>query len=276
MLDPEFKKHLRELAVEVYDRTIDETEKHKQELLFKARSTHNSAALPIAYKEAALYSMELRLSRTIERFICAVDVWGLPIDSALENDMAQEFWSLTAGPDRIQLPPMINMANVQGLQASYSRERTRLAIRLVREGRNRLRELRMTKLNSKPKPSVTTTIIQGDQFNNYGHAGAMGSHSQGTINFQQQWTAIQSQFDLNALAEELEKLKKHILRAASSSSDYVQVALLTEAEEHAKKQEGSKALQVLSKVGKGAFDVAKDIGTEIAARVIAKAMGLEP
>jgi hypothetical protein len=35
-------------------------------------------------------------------------------------------------------------------------------------------------------------------------------------------------------------------------------------------------MEVLSKVGKGALEVAKDVGTEIAAKVIAKSMGLEP
>ena len=36
-LDPEFKKHLHSLMVEVYEKTVDETEQHKRELLFKAR-----------------------------------------------------------------------------------------------------------------------------------------------------------------------------------------------------------------------------------------------
>jgi hypothetical protein len=35
-------------------------------------------------------------------------------------------------------------------------------------------------------------------------------------------------------------------------------------------------MEVLSKVGKGVLGVAKDIGTEIAAKVISKSMGLEP
>jgi hypothetical protein len=119
------------------------------------------------------------------------------------------------------------------------------------------------------------TIIHGDQFNNFGQVAAMGTLSVGTINLQQQWTAIQNEVDLNALTCELEQLRRHLQQNASSSSDYQRLALLSEAEEHAKKHDGSKALEVLSKVGKGALDVAKDIGTEIAAKVIAKSMGLE-
>ena len=121
-----------------------------------------------------------------------------------------------------------------------------------------------------------STIIQGDQFNNYGIAGAIGPHSAGIINVQQQWASIQSEVDANALVGELEQLRKHLLQSASSSSDYQQLAVLSEAEELAKRHNGGKAMEVLSKVGKGALGVARDIGTEVAAKVIAKSMGLEP
>jgi hypothetical protein len=123
--------------------------------------------------------------------------------------------------------------------------------------------------------TIAHMIIQGDQYNNYGQAGAIGLHSVGTINIQQQWTEIQNQVDLNALTGDLEQLRKHLQQSASSSSDYYRLALLSEAEEHAKKHDGSKAMEVLSKLGKSALGVAKDIGAEIAAKVIAKSMGLE-
>lgn len=120
------------------------------------------------------------------------------------------------------------------------------------------------------------TIIHGDQFNNFGQVAAMGTHSEGTIDLRQRWTAFQNEVDLHALTYELEQLRRHLQQSASSSSDYQRLALISEAEEHAKKRDGGKALEVLSKVGKGALDVAKDIGTEIAAKVIAKSMGIEP
>ena len=41
------------------------------------------------------------------------------------------------------------------------------------------------------------SVIHGDQNINYGHAGAMGRHSVGTINQQKQWTAIENQVDLS-------------------------------------------------------------------------------
>jgi hypothetical protein len=114
------------------------------------------------------------------------------------------------------------------------------------------------------------TVVRGDQYVNYGQAGAIGPHSTGTINYQQQWAAIQNQVDFNALAGELEQLRKHLMQGASSSSDFRQLGLLAEAEEHAKKHEGSKTMEILSKLGKGLLGVAKEISTDVAAKVIAK------
>ena len=89
-LDAEFKKHLHSLMVEVYEKTIDETEQHKRELIFKAHQTHNGAAPPLAYKDAALYSMEFRLSGTIAKYIEAVAIWGYAIDAAFETSVIAE------------------------------------------------------------------------------------------------------------------------------------------------------------------------------------------
>jgi hypothetical protein len=157
-LDAEFKKHLHSLMVEVYEKTIEETEQHKREVLFKARSTHNAAATPIAYKDAALYAMEFRLSRTIEKYIEAIAIWGYSIDTAFEADMIKEFWSLTAGPNQLQFPPAIRGHQVQAVQGAYAGERQRLATRLVREGTNRLRELKMKTIHAKHTavPAVNT------------------------------------------------------------------------------------------------------------------------
>jgi hypothetical protein len=164
-LDAEFKKNLHSLMVEVYEKTVDETEQHKRELVFKAHQTHNGAAPPIAYKDAALYSMEFRLSRTIEKYIEAVAIWGYPTDTAFENDMIREFWSLTAGPNQIQFPPAIKGQHAQALQGSYARERSRLAAKLVREGTNRLRELKMKTAQAKRAAAGSTTNNFNTVFN---------------------------------------------------------------------------------------------------------------
>lgn len=119
-------------------------------------------------------------------------------------------------------------------------------------------------------------VIHGDQINNYGQAGALGRYATGMINYRQQWTAIEDEVDLVALARELEQMRRQIQKSASSRSDFVQLGVLAEAEEHAEKREGSKTLETLSKAGMGLLGVAKDIGTDLAAKVIAKSLGLEP
>ncbi len=157
--DPEFKQHLHSLMVEVYEKTHEEAEQQERELLFKAQQTLNAAAPPIAKKDAALYSMELRVSKTIEKYIEAVAIWGYSIDAAFEKDMIKEFWSLTAGPNQLQFPPAIRGQHVQAVQGAYARERERLAFRLVREGTNRLKELKMKTTQGKRATESTTNNI---------------------------------------------------------------------------------------------------------------------
>jgi len=164
-LDAEFKNHLHSLMVEVAQKTQDEWVQHKNELVGKARATHNGAAIPIAYKNAELFRMELRLSKTIEKYVEAVSIWGYSIDAAFERDMANEFHSLTAGPNQISLPPAIRGQQVQVVQQSYARERAQLANRLVREGTNRLKELKMKMAQAKRNAGGNTTNNFSTVFN---------------------------------------------------------------------------------------------------------------
>lgn len=189
-LDTEFKQHLHSLMVEMFEKTIDATEKHKRELVYNAHQTHNSAASPIAYKDAALYAMELRVGKTIDKYIEAVAIWGYSIDAAFERDMIQEFWSLTAGPDRIQFPPAIRGQHAEAVQGSYARERSRLAHRLVREGTNRLREQKMKNKQQQRMhvaQNTTNNVFNapvGNAFINSPHSSVLQTNNNITINAQ--------------------------------------------------------------------------------------------
>lgn len=158
-LNAEFKKHLHSLMVEVYEKTVGEIEQHKRELVFKANQTHNGAAPPIAYKDAALYAMEFRIGRTIEKYIEAVDIWGYSIDAAFEKDMIQEFRSLTAGPNQLTFPPAIKGQHAQAVSRAYGMERQRVAAHLVRQGTNRLKELKMKKKQVNQATSNVTNNV---------------------------------------------------------------------------------------------------------------------
>jgi hypothetical protein len=187
-LDAEFKKHLHSLMVEIYEKTIDEAEKHKRDLVYNAQQTHNSAAPPIAYKDASLYAMELRISKTIDKYIEAVAIWGYSIDASCENEMIKEFWSLTAGPSRIQFPPAIKGQHAEAVQGSYARERSRLAHRLVREGTNRLREQRMKNKQQQPTHVVQSTTNNvfnapvGNAFINSPHSSVVQTNNNINVN----------------------------------------------------------------------------------------------
>jgi hypothetical protein len=120
------------------------------------------------------------------------------------------------------------------------------------------------------------SVVHGHQIINYGQAAAIGRYATGTMNYQQQWAEIESQTNLHTLATELAQLRTRLQQTASSRSDFQQLGLLAEAEEQAEKQEGSKVLETLSKAGKGLLDFAKEVGTDLTAKVIAKSIGLEP
>ena len=93
-LDPEFKKHLHSLMVEVYNNTIEENEQFKRERIGQARHS------PSAYTDAALHATENRIGKTIAKYLEAVSIWGFEITPSFEKDMISEFQMLTAGPNQ--------------------------------------------------------------------------------------------------------------------------------------------------------------------------------
>jgi hypothetical protein len=97
--------------------------------------------------------------------------------------------------------------------------------------------------------SPESTIIQGDQFNNYGQAGAIGHHSTGAVNYHSQWASLEPQFDLSTIADELNSTVQQLRQTASSSEDYQRLQLLAQAKEQAEKKHGGKMLELLSKMG---------------------------
>jgi hypothetical protein len=155
-LTPDFLHHLHELMVEVSSDLAQPEAKYKAELLWKARQTHNAAATPIAYKDAAIHAFETRVGKTIEKYIEALSIWGIEITPAVEKDMTNEFILLTAGPNLLHFPPAIRPYEVQPVQGAYVRERASVANRLVRQGANRLRELKMKNKQPKQAPQYVT------------------------------------------------------------------------------------------------------------------------
>ncbi len=130
-------------------------------------------------------------------------------------------------------------------------------------------------LSGHSAPSTSATIIQGDQFNNYGQAGAIGHHSTGTVNYQSQWASLKHQVDLSTIADELHSTIQHLRQTASSSEDYQRLQLLAQAKEEADKKDGGKMLEVLSKMGQTALPVLTKCGAEVVARLIQHHLGMQ-
>jgi hypothetical protein len=135
--------HLRSLMAEVNSELVKSEAEYKAQLLWRARQTHNGAAMPIAYKDSALHAFQTRVERTIEKYIEALSISGIEIDAMVEREMINQFTMLTAGPRTLQFPPAIKTVNLQNIQSAYTRERQQVASHLIRQGTNRLRELKM-------------------------------------------------------------------------------------------------------------------------------------
>jgi hypothetical protein len=93
-------------------------------------------------------------------------------------------------------------------------------IRATREGRDHLKA-------DIAQASPARTFIQS-QINTYGPVGAIGSHSHGVLNIQNQHSVIEH-VDLNVLAMQLEQLRAAYRQTSTSREDDRQVALIDDA-----------------------------------------------
>jgi hypothetical protein len=132
------------------------------------------------------------------------------------------------------------------------------------------------------KETVSNFFIQARQYNHHmgdtyhvNQAGAVGPGSSASNNtFNQQINSLPENTDYDALSKQLTLLKDYLRDNAKNSDHWEAVASITAAEEGAKEKNGNRVLKSLSSAGKWVFDVAKDIGVEIAAEVIKKSMGI--
>jgi hypothetical protein len=95
-------------------------------------------------------------------------------------------------------------------------------------------------------------------------------------NFTQQASDQEISIDLPALAVELDTLRKKLLQKAASAADYQAVAEIQAAKEAADEGDDRTIWQHLAAAGRWTFDIAVDIGTEIAAKALSHAIGMGP
>jgi uncharacterized protein YjbI with pentapeptide repeats len=123
--------------------------------------------------------------------------------------------------------------------------------------------------------AIIKRIEMGDTYKINGQAAAVGpgAHAH-DITFNQAWNDISKEIDLSKLSEELSVLKETVASEAKSSDQIRALAEVSDAETAAKAGKGSKVVEHLKRAGKWTFDVATNIGTDVAAEVIKKSMGL--
>ena len=122
---------------------------------------------------------------------------------------------------------------------------------------------------------VVFQFISNDQYNVTGQVGAIGPNTQAVNNtFTQVLQQAACGLDLPALATELATLRNSMRNQATEIEHDQAVASIGAAESSAKKQDGAGALEHLKSAGKWAFDVATNIGTNVAAKAIQTAIDL--
>jgi hypothetical protein len=120
-LSQEFKHHLHELMVETSDKLREELSAHKQKLTWEAQKRDNSAGIPVAYSDAAIYAFCTRVEATIKSYLEALEKCGFVVDATVEREMLHEIGQLMSGPTYLVMPPAVTGANVAAVQAEHAR-----------------------------------------------------------------------------------------------------------------------------------------------------------
>lgn len=142
-LSQEFRHHLHELMVETSDGLRDDLNGYKQNLVWEAQKRGNSAGVPKAYSDAAVYAFRTRVEATVKSYLNALETCGIVVDAVVEREMLQEIGQLTSGPKSLTMPPGVTGPTVGAVQAEHARKMERTGNALQREAANRLREIKM-------------------------------------------------------------------------------------------------------------------------------------
>lgn len=136
------------------------------------------------------------------------------------------------------------------------------------------------KVLADPKNPNLTIIIAGSvEMSKYkitgGQQASVGDGARAENFVQQQTVGTQVEIpDLLALSQELSRLRSEAQKRANTPEELRATAELAEAEAAAKAGDKSKVIEKLKLTGKWMLGVAKDIGTSVAAKVIAHSLGL--
>ena len=93
-------------------------------------------------------------------------------------------------------------------------------------------------------------------------------------NFEQAWSQTKNEVDLPTLAAQLGQLLGSLQLQAKRPDDFHAIAEVASAAGEAKLGNGGKVMEHLARAGKWTLNVAEKLGIEVAAKVIARALGI--
>ncbi len=112
--------------------------------------------------------------------------------------------------------------------------------------------------------------IMGDQYINYGQAGAIGQEAKAEGNT---FNQVNQGIDIQVLAKELEKLSEYLAADAGDAEKEEDIAIIVLAKNAAQRGDKGKALERLSSVGRWVIDAATQVSATLVAAIIQKQMG---
>lgn len=117
-------------------------------------------------------------------------------------------------------------------------------------------------------------IVMGDKYEAK-QVGAQGPNAYAhNMTFNQVLSENGGTVDLAKLASELEQLRTKLIPGASTPEEFIEIGAIASAEAEAKKGNGEKAVEALSKAGNWSLGVAEKIGVGLATAVIKTSLGL--
>jgi hypothetical protein len=119
----------------------------------------------------------------------------------------------------------------------------------------------------------------GDTYNT-GQAGAVGpaASAVGTTfnnNYAGAWNNLKADVDLAKLAAELATIQAEAKSRAATADQFSSLANLASAREAAEKGDGPTVMEHLKRAGKWIWELAKEVGTSVAAKVIEASVGIQ-
>jgi hypothetical protein len=138
-----------------------------------------------------------------------------------------------------------------------------------------------TLIQSEGFSSERFNIIMGDQIGGdkyeAGQVVTQGREARTdvqTVTFNQVWQQNKGEVDLATLGAELETLRARLGQAASAPEHYIEIGAIASAEVEAKKGNGEKVYEALSKAGKWSLGVAEKIGVGVAIAALKTSLGV--